>query len=124
MVDAIIELRASAAQGFLQQLLKQGAAPVQLLAMISRQVRIIFQVKELKSQKKTSREIQRKLGLTSDFVLRKATEQADRYSAARLREVYHRLLEADLAIKTGKYDGDLALDILIAELTQTGRVRS
>ena len=124
MVDAIIELRASKAQEYLQQLLRQGAAPAQLLVMISRQVRIIFQIKELRNQKKIRAEIQKKLGLTSDFVLNKAWEQSDRYSSTRLREVYHRLLETDLCIKTGKYDGDLALDILIAELAQKGAVRS
>ena len=39
----------------------------------------------------------------------------------RLREVYHTLLDADLAIKTGKYDGELALNILIADLCQRGK---
>jgi DNA polymerase-3 subunit delta len=123
MVDAILECRTNAAQALLQRLLRQGAAPVQLLAMISRQVRIVFQIKELRGLKKTRGDIQARLGLTSDFVLRKAWEQADKYSPARLREVYHRLLEADISIKTGKYDGDLALDILVAELGQKGAGR-
>ena len=124
MVDAIFEFRVGAAQELLQRLTKQGVAPVQLLAMISRQVRIVFQIKELRNLKKTRNEIQNKLGLTSDFVLRKAWEQADKYSPERLRAVYHRLLETDIAIKTGKYNGDLAIDILIAELGQKGPVRS
>lgn len=63
-----------------------------------------------------------KLGLTSDFVLRKAWEQAERYSPARIKDVYHQLLEADISIKTGKVEGELALDILIAELGQRGAV--
>jgi DNA polymerase III delta subunit len=37
---------------------------------------------------------------------------------ARLKEVYHQLLETDLAIKTGRYNAELALNILIAELCQ------
>jgi DNA polymerase-3 subunit delta len=122
MVDAILEFRVGIAQELLQQLLERGAAPAQLLVMLSRQVRIIYQIKEMRSRKKTRNEIQHKLGLTSDFVLRKAWEQADKYTPARLREVYHRLLEADLAIKTGKYDGELALNILVAELGQPGTV--
>lgn len=122
MIDAILEFRVGAAQGLLQQLLKQGAAPAQLLVMLSRQVRIIFQMKEMRGQKKSRAEIQSKLGLTSDFVLRKAWEQADRYSPARLREVYHRLLETDISIKTGRLEGEVALDILIAELGQRGAV--
>ena len=122
MVDAILEFRAGIAQELMQQLLKQGAAPAYLLVMLSRQVQLMVRVKGLKSQRKSRNEIQNKLGLTSDFVLRKALEQADKYSLARLSEVYHKLLEADLAIKTGKYDGELALNILIAELGQRGAV--
>jgi DNA polymerase-3 subunit delta len=118
MVDAIIEQRVGAAQELLQQLFKQGMAPAQILVMISRQVRIIYQVKEMSAAGKQRGEIQNKLGLASDFVLRKAWEQADRYSPARIKDVYHQLLEADISIKTGKVAGELALDVLIAELGQ------
>ncbi len=116
MVDAILEFRAGVAQELLQQLLKHGAAPAYLLVMLSRQVQLLVRVRELKRQGKSRNEIQNKLGLTYDFVFRKALEQADKYSLARLREVYHQLLETDLSIKTGKYDGELALNILIAGL--------
>jgi len=122
MVDAIIEQRIGAAQELLQQLFRQGMAPSQILVMISRQVRIIYQVKEMRTAGKQRGEMMGKLGLTSDFVLRKAWEQAERYSPARIKEVYHQLLEADISIKTGKVEGELALDILIAEMGQRGPV--
>ena len=64
-------------------------------------------------------EIQNRLGVTADFAFRKIMEQADSYPLPRLRRVYAQLLEADLAIKTGKYDGELALNILIATLCQS-----
>ncbi len=122
MVDAVLELRAGAAQEALQQLLQQGMAPAQLLASLSSQVRTIFLVKEMRNQGKSRNEVQTKLGLNSDFLVRKAWEQSEKYSPARLRELYHRLLEADVSIKTGKLDGELALDILVAELGQQGAV--
>jgi DNA polymerase III subunit delta len=116
MVDAIIEQRIGGAQAILQQLFRQGMAPAQILVMLSRQVRIIYQVKEMRAAGKQRGEMMGKLGLTSDFVLRKAWEQAERYSPARIKDVYHQLLEADISIKTGKVDGELALDVLIAEM--------
>jgi DNA polymerase-3 subunit delta len=122
MVDAILEQRTGYAQRLMQQLLREGMVPAQLLVMLARQVRIIFQVKEMRSRGRTRAEIQKKLGLTSDFLLHKAWEQADAYSPERLRELYHRLLETDLAIKTGKMDGELAMDILVVELGQKSRV--
>jgi DNA polymerase III subunit delta len=119
MVDAILEGRTAAAQQTLQQLLLEGESPAQLLVMLARQVRIIFQIRDMRGRGLARGEIQTRLGLTSDFVLRKAWDQADRYSAGRLKEIYHRLLEADIAIKTGKFDSnELAIDILIAEMGQ------
>ncbi len=122
LVDAVLEFRTGTAQSMLQHLYTQGLAPAQLLVMLSRQARIILQMKEMRAQGKTRGDIQSKLGLTSDWLLRKAWEQADRYSPGRLRELYHRLLETDISIKTGKTDGEIALNILIAELGQRGTV--
>ena len=118
LVDAILESKTGVAQKLFQQLLLQGAAPAYILVMLSRQSRIIVQVKELKEEGKPDAVIQNKLNMTSDFVLYKALEQANRYSWSRIKNLYHRLLEADLSIKTGKYDGELTFNILIAELCQ------
>ncbi len=122
MVDAILEFKAGVAEQSLQQLLQRGAAPAYLLVMLSRQVRMIVRAKELRKQGKPKLDIQNKLGLTSDFALGKTLEQAGRYPLERLKQVYDKLLEADLSIKTGKYDGELALNILIAELCHRGKV--
>ena len=118
MVDAILEFKVGVAERLLQRLLQRGAAPAYLLFMLSRQARMAVRVRELRNQGKSNVEIQSRLGLTSEFALRKALEQADRYSLERLKEVYHKLLEADLSIKTGEYGGELVLNILIAELCQ------
>ena len=116
MVDAILDFKAGVAEQLLEQLLQRGASPAYLLVMLSRQARMIVQTKELGRQRKSEVEIQNRLGLTSGFALRKTLEQAQRYPLERLKEVYHKLLEADLSIKTGKYEGGLALNLLIAEL--------
>ena len=118
MVDAILEFKASIAEQLLQQLLQAGASPAYLLVMLSRQVQMVVRAKELRKQRKSEAEIRDKLGLTSDFVLRKTLDQVDRYPWQRLKEVYHQILETDLSIKTGKYGGKLALNLLIAELCQ------
>lgn len=118
MVDAILESKAGVAQQLLQRLLESGAAPAYLLVMLSRQVRMIVQARELKSQRKAEYEIQNRLGLTSEFALHKVLEQANRYPMKQIIAVYHKLLETDLFIKTGKYDGELALNLLIADLCQ------
>jgi len=121
MVDAILEFQAGLAEQLLHQLLQRGASPAYLLVMLSRQARMIVRVKELRNQRGSEIEIRNKLGLTADFAWQKTTKQAGMYPLGRIKEVYHKLLEADLSIKTGKYDGELALNILIAELCQQGK---
>ncbi len=122
MVDAVLQFKAGVAQQSLQQLLRGGSAPAYLLVMLSRQVQMAVRIKELRSQRKTEAEIQNRLGLTSVFALRKTLERVDRYPSQRLKRVYDKLLEADLSIKTGKYDGALALNILVAELCQRDNI--
>jgi DNA polymerase-3 subunit delta len=116
MVDAILDFKAGVAEKLLEQLLQQGASPAYLLVMLSRQVRLVVRAKELRRQRKPDAEIQSRLGLKSEFPFRKTLEQAQRYPLERLKSVYLRLLQADLSIKTGKYDGGLALNLLIADL--------
>lgn len=116
MVDAIVEGKTEAAERLLQQLLHQGASPAYLLFMLSRQLRMIVRSRELRNQGKARNEIQNRLGIASEFALRKTLEQASHYSLARLKQVYRQLLTTDMSIKTGRHDGELALSLLVAEL--------
>jgi len=121
MVDAVLEFKAGLAEELLCRLLEAGATPAYLLVMLSRQIRMIVRVKALRNQGKSEMEIQHRLGLTLEFAFRKTLEQANRYPLARIKEVYRQLLEADLSIKTGKYGGELTLNMLIAGLCQRGQ---
>jgi len=124
MVDAIVEFRAQAAERSLQQLLHRGASPSYLLAMLSRQLRLIVRTKDIQAERMSPGELRSRLGLTSEFVAQKTLEQASRYSFPRLKQVYQQLLETDLAIKTGEYEPELALNILVAELCQRRPVQA
>lgn len=117
MVDAILEFKVGVAEQLLQRLLQEGDNPSHLLTMLSRQAQFLVRIREMKSQRLPQAEMQRRLGL-ADFAWRKALEQAERYPLARVKQIYPRLLATDLSIKTGTYDGELALNILIAELCQ------
>jgi len=116
MVDALIEGRASTAARLLHQLLEEGATAPYLLVMITRQLRLLVQAKELTLKGVPASLIKDRLGLASDYTLTKALQQGKRYSMGRLEQVYRKLLETDLAIKRGIWKGELALDLLVAEL--------
>ncbi|MBI2908696.1 MAG: DNA polymerase III subunit delta [Chloroflexi bacterium] len=119
MVDAVVARRPSAAISHLHRLMDQGAAPPYILSMITRQYRMLAQAKELTARASSPAEIGRQLGLTNDFALRKTLEQARGYSLAQLASIYQRLLETDVSIKTGRWGGEIALDLLITNLCST-----
>jgi len=115
LVDAVAEGRTEVAQRILHRLYQEGAAPEYILVMITRQFRLIAQAKDL--GKRLSRpQIQDRLGLKASYALDKTLSQAKLYDFQGIKWVYDKLLETDLAIKTGKYSDKLALELLITEL--------
>lgn len=120
LVDAVVEGRLNLANQSMNEMLESGAAPAYLLVMLARQLRLVVRAKELKNAGQSENAIQGALGL-ADFPFRKTLEQASRYSMVRLRDFYHRLLDTDMAIKTGRYDDELALTILVSELCSQPR---
>jgi len=117
LVDAILEGRKNVAQQLLHRLVQEGASPSYVLAMITRQLRLIVIAKDM-GQKLSRPENRGRLEPTSDYGLEKAKKQSKAYTLERIKRAYRKLLEADIAIKTGKYDGELALDLLVVELGQ------
>jgi DNA polymerase-3 subunit delta len=119
MVDAIVEKRAAVALRLLRQLTRAGAEGGYLLAMVVRQYRLIIQARELMTAGLPSQEIGQRLGITSEFVLQRILDQAQRYSLPRLKAAYRRLLEADVGVKRGHYGEELALELLVHDLART-----
>ena len=117
LVDAILEGQLKIAQRLLHYLLQEGMAPSYILAMITRQLRLIVRIKE-PGESSSDTKLQDRLGLTSAYVFDRTMKQAKMYTLERVKQAYHKLLEADIAIKTGKYDAELALDLLVIELCQ------
>lgn len=117
LVDAVLEGQIQTAHRILYQLSREGALPTYVLAMITRQLRLIAQVKEM-SPGSSRKQIQDSLGLASTYTMDKALHQAKSYDLERIKQTYHRLRETDLAIKTGKYNDRLAVEMLVTELCQ------
>lgn len=128
LIDAIVDFKAEQAGGLLQRLLLSGAAATYLLYMLDRQFRMIIMAKEMKARKKAESDIQSRLGLHNDYAFKRTLEQANRYSASRLRQIYRQLLDADVATKTGRYPddrhGELALSLLVADLCRRPQAKA
>ncbi|MFQ5860979.1 MAG: DNA polymerase III subunit delta [Dehalococcoidia bacterium] len=118
-VDAVLEGRTSTALGLMERLQESGAELSYIIAMLARQLRLIALARELQAQRLSEEEMTRRLGLASPFLLRKTLEQARRHSLASLKALYDRLMEADLSLKRGLLEEELALEMLVAELAGT-----
>lgn len=117
MVDAIGQQDGPRAVRLLRELERDGAAPLYLLSMIVRQFRILVQVSDQMSLGLGKDEIAKAIGL-HPFPTQKAMQQCRAWRMSDLAAAYDRLLAADLAIKTGKQPDDLAIELLVVELSQ------
>ena len=114
-VDAMIDGRPEAALRLLAQLRDDGREPLYIIAMVERQLRLLALARDSMDRRLPPDELKRAMGTSSDFVVRKTTDQARRHSRQDIAWRYDRLLEADLAIKQGRLDPDLALELLVGE---------
>ncbi|NOZ26492.1 MAG: DNA polymerase III subunit delta [Chloroflexi bacterium] len=120
LTNAIGERRARAAFNHLQQLRSAGETAPQLLAMITRQFRILLQVTELSRTGLTDRQIASELRLR-DFMVEQARRQMRHWTLSEITAAFDLLLETDVAIKTGQLDPDTALDLLLVDLLRRSR---
>jgi DNA polymerase-3 subunit delta len=120
LVDAIVEGRPPVAIKLLRQMFRQESGPQYILAMIQRQLRHLAVAREMLDAGESGRRIGEALRLR-DFALDRLLGQAGRYSPPRLRSAFQRVLEADLQVKRGVYDGELALELLVHDLAEPAR---
>ncbi len=117
LVDALGNQDGRKAQAMLHRLLETQDAP-SIFGMVVRQFRLLLLAREVLDQGGKADDVGRELKVHK-FVAEKVTSQARHFTLPVLEAVYHRLLEMDEAIKTSQVEGDLALDTLVADFTQS-----
>jgi len=119
MVDALGQRKGQIALTALRQLFDDGDEPLKVFGMITRQFRLLIQMREQLDAGVSANTAAQNLSLR-DFIARKLAEQARLYRMDQLERILEYLLETDVAIKTGKIDGELALEQLVARLAGRG----
>ena len=117
MVDALGRRDGKTASRIYHQLLDAGDHPLALLGMIIRQFRLMIQVQELAPKLGSPQAIARELR-QNPYPIQKILAQSKNYTPEQLVAVYHKLLDTDVDIKTGRMEPTLALDTLIAGLSR------
>ena len=115
MLDAISRNRKEEAYRLLHNLLVSGEGVYKLLSLISSQLELILEVKEMREEGMNLAQIQKKLNV-HEFRVKKAMGFTEKYSTDGLKRILSKAYEIDGNIKTGLLDQTLALELFIAEI--------
>jgi DNA polymerase-3 subunit delta len=117
LVDAVGQRRLQQALHLLDQLQMEGQAPLYILSMISRQMRLLLSAREELDRGASDQQAAATLGIHR-YPAGKCVVQAKQWTAAALRRAVSDCLAMDEAIKTGQLTDRRALDQLLLNLAQ------
>lgn len=112
MINAIAAGQQRQALELYYDLLALKEPPMRILFLIARQCNMLLQTKELAARGFDSRAIAPKIGVPP-FAAGKYLAQAAKFKAAALREAVEKCVEAEEAVKTGRMNDRMSVEILI-----------
>ena len=113
--DLIADNNREGALHALKQLLGAGEPPLKILTMITRQVRLLVQAKEMLEEGLSQQEVGRKLGIR-DFYLRDFIKRAQTVSRTGGEKSIHLLFHSDWKLKSSWVDKRIVLEDLVTGL--------
>ncbi|MDE6748216.1 MAG: DNA polymerase III subunit delta [Lachnospiraceae bacterium] len=112
MMDAIAGKRQKEAMDLYYDLLTLKEPPMRILFLLARQFNLLLQVKELKQKGYPAKTIGENVGLPG-FIAGKYVNQAEKFSAQYLRRAVTDCVETEEAVKTGKMNDVLSVELLL-----------
>lgn len=119
MVDSLADQNEKAAMVMLHRLL-ETQDPISIFSMVVRQFRLMLLARDVMDRGGDPADLIREYDINQrlhPFVADKTFNQAKHFNIHLLKKAYRRLLEMDEAIKMGRIQGDLALDMLVVSFT-------
>ena len=114
LIDHIVHKRIEKALEIYFDLMRQKEDPIKLVALLARQVRIIYQVKELLKRGYSQQQIAGQIKV-HPYAVKLAGQQGKAFQEATLFRLLERLAETDFNIKSGQVDKHLAIELLLME---------
>lgn len=112
MINAIADRKQKAALELYYDLLALKEPPMRILFLIARQCNMLLQAKEMKIKGHDNRTIGSKLGVPP-FIAQKVLNQASKFKTSTLRRAVQQCVEAETAVKTGRMNDMMSVEILI-----------
>lgn len=115
VIDAIAKKNKKLSFKILNDHIEHGESEIYLLTMIIYQFRNLIKIKSLINKLLSEAELAKKTGL-HPFVIKKILSISRQFSFEELKNIYQKLFDIDLKIKTGEIDPRMALNMFVAEL--------
>ena len=115
-VDALAKGDGRSAQHLLQRLLESEDL-FSIWGMVIRQFRLLLMAREVLDAHGNKETVAQVLGV-HPFVAEKSAAQSRAFTLSALERIYRELLEIDEGVKTSQFTLELALDMLVVELTR------
>ena len=115
LIDSISSKNKRKAVNLLNEQIDEGTNEIYMLTMFVYQFRNLLKVKSLLNSGMSSSEIASETRM-HPFVVQKSIEQCGKFEMDDLKKIYKKLFDADLAIKTGKINPRLVLDLLVVSI--------
>ncbi|MGJ7912200.1 DNA polymerase III subunit delta [Neobacillus sp. LXY-1] len=115
LVEKVVQRKLDEALRIYFDLLKQNEEPIKILALLSSQFRLIYQVKELSRRGYGQQQIAGYLK-THPFRVKLALGQASGFTDEELTKLIDGLAEADYQMKTGGMNKSLLIEMLLFKL--------
>ena len=116
-IDAIFEKKSASALRQLIKLLDQGSTVGSIISMLSRQTRLMILTIDISKIENDPWEIGKRIGVSNRFALNKIINQSRYYNSEFLYRIHRKLLNTDVAIKRGIIDENVAIEILVSDLS-------
>jgi DNA polymerase-3 subunit delta len=112
MIDAVSHKQMGKALQLVGEQLKSGEHPLKLVSLLARQVRLMWQAREMSEEGYGSRQIAERLGLVP-FIGEKMLTQSKNFRAEVLKQALLALASADYGLKSGRANQSVLEEIII-----------
>lgn len=112
LIEKVANLQIEDAFKIFYDLLKNKEEPIKIVALFTRQFRLMLYSKELNRIGYSAQQIGTQLG-AHPYAIQLALKQSNRFSEEQLKLIMKKLADTDYQIKTGKMDKILALEMFM-----------
>jgi len=117
MITAIATKKQKQALDLYYDLLLLKEPPMRILYLLARQFNGILQVKESLMRGNANAQIAREMGV-APFIVGKYAAQAKYFESAQIKEALRDFVETEEAVKTGKIEDKLGVELMIIKYSQ------